>query len=79
MLQENEKIFLAEVTASDGWIWSCWCVGQRGEEESISRAVKSIFNIEASNGDLFALEVNVKETDFKTAGLFLTFLPMREA
>lgn len=79
MSQENDKIFLAEVTASDGWIWSCWCIGHPGEEESISKAVRSIFNSQAANGDLFALEVNVKMTDFKTAGLYLTFIPMREA
>ena len=78
MSQENEKIYLVEVKASDGWIWSGWYKGLPGEEEAICEVAKFIFDREASDG-LHALEVNAKMTDFTFNPLFCNFIPMREA
>ena len=78
MSQENAKIYLVEVKASDGWIWSGWYKGQPGEEEAICKVAKFIFDRAASDG-LHALEVNAKMTDFTFNPLFCNFIPMREA
>ncbi len=76
--KKSEKIYLVEVKASDGWIWSAWFFGQPGEEAKICKVAKTIFNNGASD-DLYALEVNVKMTDFTFNPLFCNFIPMREA
>lgn len=78
MSHESEKIYLVEVKASDGWIWSGWFLGQPGEEAKICKVAKSIFDKGASDG-LHALEVNAKMTDFTFNPLFCDFIPMREA
>ena len=77
-LKKNEKIYLVEVKASDGWIWSGWFLGYPGEEESISKAARAVFDHAASD-DLHALEVKAKMTDFTCISLFCDFIPMREA
>ena len=71
--KKNEKIYLVEVTASDGWFF-----GQPGEEAKICKVAKTIFDKGASDG-LHALEVNAKMTDFTFNPLFCDFIPMREA
>lgn len=76
--KKSEKIYLVEVKASDGWIWSGWFLGGPGEEDKISKTAKSIFDNGASDG-LHALGVNAKMTDFTFNPLFCNFIPMREA
>ena len=76
--KKAKKIYLVEVKASDGWIWSGWFLGDPGEEDRISKTARSIFDHGASDG-LHALEVNAKMTDFTFNPLFCNFIPMREA
>lgn len=76
--KKSEKIYLVEVAASDGWIWSGWFQGRPGEESKICKTARSIFDHGASDG-LHALEVNAKMTDFTFSPLFCDFMPMREA
>lgn len=80
--KKSEKIYLVEVKASDGWIWSGWFLGgpgeDPGEEDRVRKTARTIFDYGASDG-LHALEVNAKMTDFTFSPLFCNFIPMREA